>query len=123
MRKLVDAIQHMNKQHNLSHRDLKPENLLMDDQFDIKIADFGFCTQILNKGGGSSSKLHYTCRGTFSYMAPELLDSNFCQTAGYNPELSDIFSLGIILFSMYMGKPPFRVAHPLKDDLYALLHA
>lgn len=55
-------------------------------------------------------------------MAPELLDSASCQQVGYNPELSDIFSLGIILFSLYMGKPPFRVAHPSKDDLYALLH-
>lgn len=52
-----------------------------------------------------------------SYMAPEILDP----TNGYNPEQTDVFSLGVILFSMYLGKPPFRIANPLKDELYKML--
>lgn len=41
-------------------------------------------------------------------MAPEVLDQSVCSKYGYNPEETDLFSLGVILFSMYMGKPPFR---------------
>jgi len=41
-------------------------------------------------------------------MAPEILDKKSCSKNGYNPEFSDIFSLGIIFFIMYIGKPPFR---------------
>ena len=105
----------MNKHKLLCHRDLKPENFLLNDDFDIEIADFGFCTEILtneDKNGKATDRMkdktHYACRGTLQYMAPELLDQAVCTTKGYNPEQTDIFSLGIILFSMLMGKPPFR---------------
>ena len=54
-------------------------------------------------------------------MAPEVLDQNICRKRGYNPEETDLFSLGVILFSMYMGKPPFRQADDRKDDLYRML--
>jgi len=50
-------------------------------------------------------------------MAPEILDP----TNGYNPEQTDLFSLGVILFSMYLGKPPFRQANWRKDELYKML--
>ena len=54
-------------------------------------------------------------------MAPEVLDQNACQKIGYNPEETDLFSLGVILFSIYMGKPPFRQADSRKDDLFKML--
>lgn len=105
----------MHKKKLLCHRDLKPENFLLDNNFDILLADFGFCTKILtnesiNKSGvgttsNTKSKTHYVCKGTLSYMAPEILNIT---SKGYNPEQTDVFSLGVILFSMYLGKPPFR---------------
>lgn len=67
------------------------------------------------------TKTHTSCRGTLSYMAPEILDQASLYTLGYNPEITDIFSLGVILFSMIIGKPPFRQANPRKCDLYKLL--
>lgn len=67
------------------------------------------------------TKKHYQCRGTLSYMAPEVLDQSICCKNGYNPEETDLFSLGVILFSMYMGKPPFRQADARKDDLFKML--
>ena len=55
----------------ICHRDLKPENLLIDSSFNLKIADFGFATQ---SEGAFGDFMHYTCKGTLGYMAPELLN-------------------------------------------------
>jgi len=51
-------------------------------------------------------------------MSPEMLDP---AANGYNPEQTDVFSLGVILFSMYLGKPPFRQACAAKDELFKML--
>ena len=86
---MVDALSYMHKKKLLGHRDLKPENILITEDFDIQLADFGFCCEILTRGDANSStresiivkqnssaqsKLHYQCLGTLSYMAPEVLE-------------------------------------------------
>ena len=129
---LVEAIFYMHKHKLVCHRDLKPENFLIDSNFDLQIADFGFCSEILThiqqdqirksligslNNTQTKTKIHYTCRGTLSYMAPEILEPS----NGYNPEQTDVFSLGVILFSMYLGKPPFRQANARKDELFKML--
>ena len=50
-------------------------------------------------------------------MAPEIYDPKLCNK-GYNPEQSDLFSLGVILFAMYIGKPPFNKPDPRKDQFF-----
>ena len=97
----------------MAHRDLKPENFIITEEFGLQLADFGFCTEILLNG----QKKHSGCKGTLSYMAPEIIEAK----NGYNPEQTDLFSLGVIFFSMYMGKPPFRQACAQKDELYRML--
>jgi len=92
------------------HRDLKPENLFFDDQFNLKLADFGFATVL--QGKESDGNLH-TILGTESYMAPELN----IKTNRYHGVPADLFSAAVILFIFMTGRPPFRCATP-KDDRY-----
>jgi serine/threonine-protein kinase len=84
-------------QHNIVHRDIKPENILIDDDFHIKIADFGLAlfNDVDNPTHPSSIV------GTPAYMSPEQIRGEKLTKA------SDYFSLGIILFELYTLKNPF----------------
>ena len=82
-------------QAGFAHRDLKPENLLFTDDFDLKIADFGFSTLLAGKDGSGLLK---TVLGTEGYMAPEIQ-----MKAPYSGVQVDLFAASIILFIMYAG--------------------
>jgi len=94
------------------HRDLKPENILLDKDFNVKIADFGFAAPIEGRDGSGQLK---TVLGTLSYMAPEILARQ-----SYMGHSVDLFAVGIILFIIYAGHPPFRQADP-SDPHYKLI--
>ncbi|KAL4493617.1 hypothetical protein ABPG72_004110 [Tetrahymena utriculariae] len=91
---MLDGIKAVHSQ-NLIHRDIKPENLLLDDDLQIKIGDFGASIfyQIDN--------LHDNLCGTYYYMAPEL--ENYEQ---YDFSV-DLWSIGCVLFFMLTGNSPF----------------
>ncbi|XP_067875071.1 MAP/microtubule affinity-regulating kinase 3-like isoform X2 [Heterodontus francisci] len=94
-RQIVSAVQYCH-QRNIVHRDLKAENLLLDGDCNIKIADFGFSNEFQ-----FGSKLDTFC-GSPPYAAPELF-----QGKKYDGPEVDIWSLGVILYTLVSGSLPF----------------
>lgn len=87
----------------------------MDNDYNIKVSDFGFATSL--QGSNSDNRL-YDCKGTLRYMAPEIFKGT-----GYLGRSVDIFALGVILFSMKTGRPPFMKMASLHDTLYYLIQS
>jgi len=116
---MAQAIQHCHAL-NVYHRDLKPENILLDSDNNVKIADFGLASIVRGQDGHVSDDatyLQHTKCGSLMYAAPEVLTST--QQAGYSAAKADIWSLGIILYSMLSGALPFQVAAASKCPRYA----
>jgi len=100
-KQMVEAVHYCHKM-NVTHRDLKLENFVFETKEKhsvLKLIDFGLSKRYMGGGGISRMK---TMVGTSYYMAPEVLD----QHVSYNNKC-DVWSLGVILYMMLTGSPPF----------------
>lgn len=95
---IVKGVYYCHSKH-IVHRDLKLENILLDEHMNCKIADFGL-SDFVNVDQNIKTEA-----GTKAYIAPEII---FNQTTNYSVFKLDVWALGILLFIMTQGFPPFK---------------
>ena len=99
--KILNAVEALHKK-GICHRDLKPENLVfVGDNYELKLIDFGFSAKFLTKKNQKKKLMKIV--GTPFYIPPEILERK-----SYDGEKADIFSLGVILFTIMTKNFPFE---------------
>ena len=91
------AIKHLHDR-NLIHRDIKPENILIDENFNVKLCDFGWSCFLNNDDYRTS-----VC-GTYEYMSPEIVNDRL------HTNKVDMWCLGILLYELLHGNPPYKAS-------------
>lgn len=110
---VVDLVSALYYLHNMDppiiHRDIKPENLLVADNGELKLTDFGGSNYLDN------NKVRYTTCGTQIYHSPEMLLKK-----GYDTRV-DVWAVGVLIFELMVGRPPFRQdSHSIEDNIVNL---
>jgi len=94
--KIVSGLEYLHKEMHVIHRDIKPQNILINQKGEVKITDFGVCSELAH-----TCDVANTFTGTAKYMSPERL------TARSYTRKSDIWSLGIVLYQCAVGHYPY----------------
>eukprot|EP01095_Lingulamoeba_sp_RSL-Kostka_P014052 TRINITY_DN6005_c0_g1_i3.p1 TRINITY_DN6005_c0_g1~~TRINITY_DN6005_c0_g1_i3.p1 ORF type:complete len:293 (-),score=80.23 TRINITY_DN6005_c0_g1_i3:285-1163(-) len=95
--KLLSAIDYIHRELHIVHRDIKPQNLLLNQNGEVKLCDFGVCGKLESTIGQAM-----TFTGTVTYMSPERINGDFHSSA------SDIWSLGLTLLECAVGYYPYN---------------
>jgi 5'-AMP-activated protein kinase catalytic alpha subunit len=106
-KQLISAVDYCHSR-GVYHRDIKPENILLDENENLKISDFGLSA--LTESKRQDGLLHTTC-GTPAYVAPEVI-----KRKGYDGSKADIWSCGVVLFVLLAGYVPFNDSNLM--DMY-----
>ena len=107
LKQVLSAVQYLHE-NSIIHRDLKLGNFFINNEMKVKIGDFGLATRI------ESGERKKTLCGTPNYIAPEVLEKN-----GHGLEV-DVWSIGCIIFTLLVGKPPFE-ANTLEETCRRIL--
>ncbi len=109
--KICDAVNYAHRK-GVIHRDLKPGNILVDNEGEPKVLDFGLAKQIINREATVLSLTGHVV-GTLPYMSPEQAEGN--------PDdidvRTDVYSLGVILYEMITGSFPYPVSGHIREIL------
>ncbi len=105
MAKVARAVEYAHGR-GVFHRDLKPGNILLDDRGEPLVSDFGLAKLL---DGSSDLTRSLTTFGTAGFIAPEQADG----AAGDVTPVSDVYSLGAVLFNLLAGRPPFLGSNPV----------
>ena len=114
MKQVASAVAYTHSK-SLVHRDLKPANVLLDEEGNALVADFGLARELAGEGSLTQSG---ALLGTPDYMAPE-------QARGEREavgETTDVYALGVLLYECLVGKPPFS-GLALIDRIHAVVHS
>lgn len=98
MLQCLEAVRYLHA-NNIIHRDLKLGNLFLARDMGIKVGDFGLAAKLMH-----ANERKRTICGTPNYIAPEILDG---KKKGHSFEV-DIWSLGVIMYTLLVGRPPFE---------------
>lgn len=109
---VADALEHAHRQ-GLVHRDIKPANVLVQPDGRVKVTDFG----IAKAAGGDDLTRTGTVVGTARYLAPEQVNG------GLVDGRADVYALGLLLYEMLAGKPPFAGDSDMATALARLTNA
>jgi serine/threonine protein kinase len=102
MLQLCEALSYIHG-YGLIHRDLKPSNVMVDEDRTVRLMDFGLAKYISDDGAVTADG---RLVGTFRYMAPEQILGEKLDTR------TDLYSLGVILYELLAGRPPFEAKTP-----------
>jgi eukaryotic-like serine/threonine-protein kinase len=100
MHGILQALDYAHR-HQIVHRDMKPENVLISDEGQVKVADFGIARLLDDTGVGGTATKTGTTVGTPQYMSPEQVSSSKVDGR------SDLYSTGIVFYELVVGQPPF----------------
>jgi len=103
MHGILQALDYAHR-HQIVHRDMKPENVLISDEGQVKVADFGIARLLDDTGLGGTATKTGTTVGTPQYMSPEQVSSSKVDGR------SDLYSAGIVFYELVVGQPPFTAS-------------
>jgi len=96
---LIEALDYCHSVVNIIHRDIKPENILIAENGDIKLADFGVSSMLPLDGSDFTA----TNAGSALFFSPEA-----CNRKQYRGKVNDLWACGVTLYFMCIGKYPFE---------------